>query len=202
MKPPRVIAVSKKQPTEKIRSLHNLGLKCFAENYLQEALLKKSQLVDLDISWHFIGQIQSKKIKDLVGNFDLIHSVTRISELEKMSLVAGEKNIQQDFLVQINIADEETKQGVKTNELQNFVDEAQKFLHLRLSGLMVFPPLCQTGEESLQWFAKGQAFFQEHQKRIGPSFKHLSMGTSGDFHLAYRKGATDLRIGESLLGSR
>ena len=199
---PRIVAVSKKQPESKIRELNDLGVIDFAENYLQEALLKIESLKKLNLRWHFIGQIQSKKIKDIVGRFDLIHSVCRVSELEKMSLIAAENNVIQDFLIQINIANESTKSGVKPGELDAFVAEAVKINHLNLKGLMIFPPLSDSEEESLKWFSQGQDLFLKYQKQLGEEFCHLSMGTSGDFHLAVRQGSTDLRIGEILMGSR
>lgn len=199
---PNIIAVSKKQPVDKIKVLYGLGLNHFAENYLQEALLKQEQLKQLAIYWHYIGRIQSKKIKNIVGAFDLIHTVSRISEIEKISLVAEQKKIKQKFLVQINIAGEETKQGFTEQEVRASIKAINQFSHTKLCGMMVFPPIESSEEATARWFQKSQALFQGLQNQVGEHFQQLSMGTSGDFPLATRFGATDLRIGESLMGTR
>lgn len=197
-----VLAVSKRQPVEKIRLLFGLGLHDFAENYLQEALSKQEQLKDLNIRWHYIGQLQSKKIKDVVGVFQLIHTVCRVRELEKIQSVCETKNCDQDVLIQINIANEDSKQGVTLDELSELVEAFTKTPNVHLKGFMVFPPPIAEEGGSLKWFEKSFEIYKSYQEKLGPTICHLSMGTSGDFLEAYRCGATDLRIGESLMGPR
>lgn len=197
---PLLLAVAKKQPAEKIRDLYQLGQRDFAENYLQEALAKQKDLQDLGIHWHFIGPLQSKKIKEIVGRFHLIHTVSRKVELEKMSDVARAKQVTQNFLVQVNIANEPSKRGVAPNDLSNFLSVCQSFPKLNLRGLMFFPPLEDDEAESIKWFEKAKKLFDANGSH--ENFNILSMGTSGDFALALRSGSTLVRIGEALFGPR
>ena len=199
---PTVIAVSKRQPVEKIRELYDLGQRDFGENYLSEALDKQSQLQDLDIRWHFIGNIQSKKIKDMVGNFNLIHSVSRLKEAEGIALASQKNNLVQDVLMQVNIAGEDSKQGFSPQETKRAAIAMRDLIGLRLIGMMIFPPQSQTQAESQHWFDQGRLLFEQIKSVIGPQFERLSMGTSGDYLLALSRGATDIRIGERLLGPR
>jgi PLP dependent protein len=199
---PRIVAVSKKQSIDKIIKLNEMGITDFAENYLQEALIKIQQLKDLSIKWHFIGKIQSNKIKDIVGNFYLIQSVSTLAEAQKISNIASEKNLNQKILMQVNLANETTKQGFLLEDLLVSLNEIIKLKNIQLIGMMVFPPLSETESETLKWFNQSFQLFNQLKSQLGPEFKHLSMGTSQDYHLAVRSGATDLRLGECLLGSR
>lgn len=200
---PTVIAVSKKQPIEKIKEMYSLGIKDFGENYVQESLEKKSALNDLGIFWHYIGAIQSKKLKDIVGQFHLIHSVSREVELQKISQIAQEKNITQKILVQLNIAKEETKSGVFPKDFSSFCQAANQQKGIQLCGMMVFPPLEDSDEKSRVWFEQSKEIFDQVASELkSDSWTILSMGTSSDFPQAYDCGATHLRIGESLMGPR
>ncbi len=199
---PTILAVSKRQSVEKIKALADMGIEDFGENYLQEALDKKQELKDLPIRWHFIGQLQRKKIKDIVGEFYLIQTVARKVELEKIAQVAAEKACTQNVLIQVNIASEDSKQGVLTSDLAELVEAAIKTPRVNLQGLMFFPPLTDNESEALVWFEKCAQVFKNCQKHNPENFQTLSMGTSQDFPLALRKGATLLRLGEVLLGPR
>ena len=200
---PRIIAVSKKQPISKIQELYQLGIRDFGENYIQEALEKMKALSTLNIRWHYLGQVQSKKIKDIVGRFHLIHSVARLSEVEKISQVAWSLGSEQNVLVQVNIAREVSKQGVPVEDLPEFLKKSQEFRSVHILGLMIFPPQTQDQVQALKWFSKASELFQQMKEKTGGvHFCHLSMGTSGDFQWAVRKGATDIRIGEALMGPR
>lgn len=198
----RLVAVSKRQNVEKIRALFALGQKDFAENYLQEALEKQAQLQELNLNWHYVGRIQSKKIKDMVGRFVLIHSVSRWKEMEIMSVAAQEVNLKQDILLQVNIAEESSKQGFSHKEVIEVTSQATSLVGVQLRGLMVFPPLSSDPKQTESYFAQGQQLFRQLQKHYGQGFDRLSMGTSRDYLLALRQGATDIRVGESLMGAR
>lgn len=202
LKNPIVVAVSKKQPISKIEKLYHLGVHDFGENYLQEALEKIEIFKGLDIHWHFIGALQSKKIKEVVRHFQWIHTVSRFSEIEKIAKVAKELGKNPNVLIQVNLAGESSKQGISPDELEEMIKVSLAFPSVKLRGLMFFPPLSDLEEESLYWFAKGKELFDRFQPEGGSSFDSLSMGTSSDYHLAYRSGATHLRIGESLMGLR
>ena len=199
---PLLVAVSKKQPIEKIEILYNEGVKDFGENYLQEALVKQDQLKHLNIRWHYIGQLQTKKIKDIVGNFDLIQTVCREEEIIKISNIARKKEITQKILIQINLAREETKQGVSIEELDPLVQLAQASSNIELCGFMVFPPLENRKEDSMKWFSRATSLFASYKKRLSGDFRILSMGTSGDYTLALDSGSNLIRLGEVLMGPR
>ncbi len=199
---PTILAVSKRQSVEKIKALADMGIEDFGENYLQEALDKKQELKDLGLRWHFIGQLQRKKIKDMVGEFYLIQTLSRKAELEKMVQVADDKKCTQNVLIQVNIANEESKQGVSAADLAELVKATIEAPRVNLQGLMFFPPLADNEAQALEWFEKCTQVFINCQKQDPENFKILSMGTSQDFPLALRKGATLLRLGEVLLGPR
>ena len=198
----RIIAVSKKQPISKIQELYRLGIRDFGENYLQEALEKMHWLQNMDIRWHYLGQLQSKKIKDIVERFYLIQTVARLNEMEKISQLAQDRGAKQRVLVQVNIAREISKQGVDPGDLSDFLKESLKFKAVQLEGLMVFPPKAKNEAQALRWFSKASDLFEQMKVQMGASFCRLSMGTSGDFQWALKSGATDIRLGEVLMGPR
>ena len=202
MPQPRIIAVSKKQPLSKIQELYELGIRDFGENHVREALEKMRSLSNLDIRWHYLGEVQSKKIKDMVGRFYLIHSVARLSEVEKISKVAGNLGLRQKVLLQVNIAREDSKRGVLVENLPDFLEKSLTFKAVEILGLMVFPPQAVNQKQALHWFSKAFELFQQMKQKTDIQFCRLSMGTSGDFQWAVRKGATDIRIGEALMGPR
>ncbi len=199
---PTILAVSKKQSAEKVESLFDLGIKDFGENYIQEALAKKQALKQLPIRWHFIGQLQRKKIKDIVGEFYLIQTVSRVVELQKISEVASDKGCVQKVLIQVNVANEDSKQGVSLADLEKLVELAIQASNIELLGFMFFPPLSESEPETLEWFEKCSTLFRNWQSKYPDSFVTLSMGTSHDYPLALRKGATMVRLGECLMGPR
>jgi len=194
--------VSKRQSEETIRLAHSLGLRDFGENYLQEAVEKIQNLKDLEIQWHFIGQLQRKKLKDIVGVFDWIHSVDRLEVAEKISELATSKGIHQKVLVQVNIAEETSKGGVPPDLFANFLKDVIARPGLDVRGVMVFPPPLSEGEMTKDWYAMGHELLQFGQTQAGKTFDTLSMGTSSDYLKAAKAGATMLRLGEVLLGSR
>lgn len=199
---PRIIAVSKRQPQSKIQDLFQLGIKDFAENYLQEAKVKIENFKNLNITWHYIGRLQKKKIKDIVGKFEWIHTLDRIDVAEKISEHAVKLNIQQKVLVQVNIAEEESKQGVKPGDFVEFIENVKRLKNIDTKGIMVFPPLCDSESESLDWFERGRNLILGLPPETLPQSPVLSMGTSNDYHLAIQKGGNFLRVGESLMGAR
>lgn len=199
---PTIIAVSKRQDVQKIRDMYELGVRDFAENYWQEAKDKIETLKNLNIRWHYIGQLQKKKVKDIVGRFEFIHSLDREDIAEKMSDKCSELGIEQKVFIQVNIAGEMSKLGLKPEEALIFVHKLSQYKNLKVCGLMVFPPLCKTDEDNLKWFSEGKKLFELLKEHCDENFQYLSMGTSQNYHLAVREGANMLRIGESLMGLR
>lgn len=198
-----ILAVSKKQPIEKIYEAIKLGQKDFGENYLQEALEKMEQLKEENIDWHFIGRIQTNKINKMVGAFTFIHSVDRLEILEKISQISKQKNIMQKVFLQINIGEEITKGGFhESNFVENWPALAS-LPHVQICGLMTLPPLCTDPEEARPYFKKLRQMQEKIKKsRSSHPLSELSMGTSHDFREAIEEGATWLRIGTSLFGAR
>jgi len=206
----KLLAVSKLQTVEKIREAYAAGLRNFAENYAQEALDKQEQMTDLkDLTWHFIGRIQSNKVKMLAGRFWLVHSVESAKVVDFFNRVGGEAGQAQNILLQYNVAGEESKGGAAgLAELMTTVDLAIQHENIRVHGLMVMPPQTYEAESVRPFFKKAREVLQQIRDRVGPEAlaKHplneLSMGTSQDFEVAIEEGATWIRLGTDVFGAR
>lgn len=191
-----LLAVSKLQSSEKIRTLFKLGQTAFAENYIQEALEKIESLKDLKISWHFIGAIQKNKVKFLQKNFAYIHSVDSLELAQKISVKACEIDHVQKVFLQMNLANEISKSGMSTTDLKSSWSEFQKLAGIEIVGLMTMPPAENEAE-------KNRIYFKE-LKRLGDQLNlhEFSMGTSQDYEVALAEGSTWIRIGTILFGDR
>lgn len=202
----KLLSVSKKQSAEKIRAAFEAGQIDFGENYVQEAELKHLELVDLPITWHFIGKLQKNKVKDVVGKYELIHSVDSLSLAEKISQKAKEKNINQKILIEVNIGDELSKTGFSQLELLEQFNLLTKLPHLVLSGLMILPPMRENVEEMRPFFKELRSLFEILKNRLIEAEKgqwlYLSMGTSHDYEVAIQEGANIVRIGTAIFGER
>lgn len=202
----KLLAVSKLQPDVKIREVFNFGQRLFGENYVQEFLKKKNDLADLSIDWHFIGQLQTNKVKQIAGGCGLIHSIDSIKLLEKLSsaLAAGEVKSPQKILLQVNLSGEDSKAGFTENEILNLEDRLWNLPQVEVSGLMTLPPLQNEASENRIYFKKLRLLFEKLNQSL-PSDKRLielSMGTSHDFHIALEEGASIVRVGTVLFGER
>lgn len=200
----KILAVSKLQPVEKIRRLHANGHTYFAENYVQEALLKQDMLKELDIEWHFIGSLQKNKVKSVVGKFTLIHSVDSFELAKVISAYAEKVHTTQKVLIQVNLAHEISKGGFDRESFLLHWPEISGFPGLEITGLMTMPPLTDDPEDVRPYFRELRELQIELQKR-GTSRHHLqelSMGTSHDYHVAIEEGATIVRLGTILFGER
>ncbi len=203
----KILAVSKLQPTQKIRDLHQEGQRLFGENYVQEALTKQSELADLSntadsqIQWHLIGHLQSKKLNQVLGRFELIHSMDSLELLEKMNRKCQELSLKQKVLLQVNLAKEETKGGFLESELDQVLPKLKVLHSIQVCGLMTMPPLFEEANLSRPFFKR---LFQINSQIIQdfPNSTELSMGTSSDFLVAAEEGATIVRIGTILFGER
>jgi pyridoxal phosphate enzyme (YggS family) len=198
----RLVAVSKLQPPEKIRALYDEGQRIFAENYVQEALTKIETLKDLsEIQWHFIGSLQKNKVKMVIGNFELIHSVDSFGLAEVISKIAGQRNVTQRILMQVNLSGEESKGGFDPLEVAEALPNIAALPNTLLTGFMTMPPLFDDAEKSRPFF-KELCQLKEKYKKTYPSLTELSMGTSHDYSVAVEEGATLIRIGTLLFGER
>lgn len=205
-----LLAVSKFQSLHKIREAYDHGQRHFAENYVQEALMKIEQLESLSIQWHFIGRIQSNKVKFLPGKFDFIHSVDRASTADALNRQVIKMGLKQrpSIFLQYNVAQETSKGGGDEIEIENLVKFIGQLPQVRMVGLMVMPPLATEAAAARPHFAAAREFLQSLRASL-PSevlaqhpLDQLSMGTSHDFEVAIEEGATWVRVGSEIFGSR
>jgi pyridoxal phosphate enzyme (YggS family) len=197
-----VVAASKTFPAEVLREAYGAGVREFGENYVQEALEKLPEL-PADVCWHLIGHLQSNKARQVAGRFGLIHSVDSVHlarELDKQAAKAGSR---QDVLVQVNIADEETKSGLAPDEVLDAVGEVAQLAHLRVRGLMTIGPMVTNAEDARPVFAQLRELRDRAQSRLPDlPLRELSMGMTGDFETAIEEGATLVRVGRAIFGER
>ena len=199
----RLVAVSKTKPAAAIADAFACGQRIFGENYVQELVGKQGELTQ-DISWHFIGSLQSNKGRQIAGRVDLIHSVDRLSLAREIDRQWGALGKFCDILVQVNISREETKGGTSSEELLDLVREVARLPHLRVRGLMTMPPFFDDPEGARPYFRRLRELAGEVAAAAiaGVEMRELSMGMSGDFEAAIEEGATLVRVGSALFGER
>jgi pyridoxal phosphate enzyme (YggS family) len=196
----RLVAVSKGQSQEKILDALDAGHNIFGENYLQEAIDKQKSLTDHKIEWHFIGPIQSNKCKLIAENFSWVHSVDRIKVANKLNNSLKEKTLL-NVCMQVNISNEDSKSGLKINEIDSLAEHINSLDKLTLRGLMAIPS--NTGnDEILKNEYKQLKVLYENLKKKYLSVDTLSMGMSNDYLLAIKNGSNLVRIGSKIFGKR
>lgn len=194
-----VIGASKTQSIQSIRQAYEGGITNFGENYLQEAEKKISQLPS-DITWHFIGAIQSKKSKKIARMFDWVHTIDRV-EIAQLLNSARPKELEKlNVCVQVNLDREESKSGINLEEVDNFLLEIESLDNLTVRGLMVIPKPKDNERQRLS-FKKIKNKFNELKKNYN-ELDTLSMGMSADHQEAIAEGSTMIRIGTNLFGPR
>lgn len=200
-----LLAVSKGQPAEAIQNAYQQGQRHFGENYLQEALEKQQQLSELtNITWHFIGPIQSNKTRKVAENFDWVHSVDRIKVAERLNKLRNGHPIPLNVCLQVNINSEESKSGLLVNEIEAVAHIVAKLPNLKLRGLMAIPKNNQSDREQHASF-KAVAHLLSNLRNSSPqlaTLDTLSMGMSADLEAAIAEGATIIRIGTAIFGPR
>lgn len=199
----RLVAVSKTKPASQIEEAARAGQQLFGESYVQEFTDKREQ-VRLPVTWHFIGHLQSNKVKYLRGNVSMIHSVDRLSlaqEIDRQWQKIGETV---DILLQVNLADEESKSGATEEAAEDLARRLATLPHLRLRGLMTLPPYCENPEDVRPYFAQLRHLSERIAALNLPDvhMTELSMGMSHDFEVAVEEGATLVRIGTAIFGER
>lgn len=199
-----LIGVSKRKPAVLIQNAIDAGHRDFGENYIQEAIEKIDELGKENACWHFIGHLQSNKAKFAVKYFDLIHTVDKVKLAREINKQAAKINKVQDILLQINIAQEETKSGASAAQVIDIVREISQFDHISLKGLMCMPPFFDDPEQAREYFKAVKQISLDIQKEDldNVSMTHLSMGMSNDFAVAVEEGATMVRVGTAIFGSR
>lgn len=187
-----LIAVTKNVPMESIREAYNLGLRDFGESRLQEALPKIEKLPK-DITWHFIGTMQSNKARRIASEFPVIHTLCKASQL--IEIAKAGRVI--DGLIEINVANEPQKAGISYEGLDEFVRQVLTCREVRLRGLMTIGPVTNEPEVARQYFRR-----LKDGLRWIPGGDWLSMGMSDDFEVAIQEGSTHIRVGSALFGER
>ena len=199
----RLVAVSKVKPAELIEEAWHSGQQLFGESYAQEFQEKEPQ-VQAPVIWHFIGGLQSNKVKYLRGRVAMIHSVDRLSLAEEIDHQWGKLNRSVEVLLQVNIGDEASKSGCTPEELSELIAAIARLPHLRIRGLMCLPPYSDDPEEVRPYFRQLRELAEQIKKLHipGVEMRELSMGMSGDFEVAVEEGATLVRIGTAIFGER
>jgi pyridoxal phosphate enzyme (YggS family) len=193
-----LLAVSKTKPAQAVREAHAAGIVDFGENYLQEALDKQAQLVDLPLCWHFIGPIQSNKTRAIAEHFDWVHSVDRLKIAQRLSEQRPADLPALNICIQVNVSGEATKSGCTAEDLPALAAAIAQLPHLRLCGLMAIPE--PSDDPAIQEAAF--ATVRDLQARLDLPLDTLSMGMSHDLEPAIAQGATWVRIGTALFGAR
>jgi len=202
-----LVAVSKTKPVEAIKELYDLGHRDFGENYVQELVEKQEQLPK-DIRWHFIGHLQSNKVKYIAPFVHLVHGVDSFKLLQQINREAKKHNRSIDVLLQVHIAEEETKFGLDENELHHLLhtnsDELHKLTNTTIKGLMGMASFTDDIENIRREFRHLKSLFDKYvQSQIQNSkFEILSMGMSSDYVIAIEEGSNMVRIGSLIFGER
>ena len=196
----KLVAVSKKKSWEDVLEAYENGISDFGENYLQESLEKISKLKDLKINWHFIGNIQSNKCEEIAKNFDWVHTIDRLKVARLIDKYCPEdKSIK--CLIQINIDDEESKSGIRVEEVEIFLKELSSLKKIKICGLMIIPnPNVELSD--LQQTFKNIKMLADRLNENYENLTEISMGMSRDFELAIKEGSTIVRLGETIFGAR
>jgi len=200
----RLVAVSKTFPIDAVRAAYDAGQRDFGENRVQEALQKIAGSTDLSIRWHLLGHLQTNKARKAAPAFAMIQSVDGVELLEKLDRGAEESGRAPELLIQVDLAGEATKHGVPPGEVPRLFDAAAACRAARVVGLMTLPPVPERPEDARPWFRRLRELRDEWQAGGVPEgmLRELSMGMSGDFDVAVQEGATMVRVGTAIFGSR
>jgi len=200
----KLIAVSKTFPAHAVRAAAAAGQIHFGENRVQEAEQKRGDTRDLPLVWHLIGHLQANKAKKAVAEFDVIHSVDSADLVRKLDAAAAAAGRRVTLLAQADLAGEATKHGAREDELLSIFQAAASCTAIRMSGLMIIPPAVQNPEDARPWFKK----LRDVRDRLAAAgiapghLTDLSMGMSHDYEIAVEEGATMVRVGTAIFGTR
>ena len=198
-----LIAVSKTKPVEMIHEVLECGVQNFGENWVQE-LREKTDLITKPIQWHLIGHLQRNKVKYIVDRVAMIHSVDSYRLAEQIDVEAKKKGITVNVLIEVNVAEEESKFGLSLDGVEELVREIAKLQNVKVKGLMTIAPFVANPEENRLIFRKlRQLSVDINSKNIdNVDMDELSMGMTNDFEVAIEEGATMIRVGTAIFGKR
>jgi pyridoxal phosphate enzyme (YggS family) len=196
----KLVAVSKTVEVARIKEAIEAGVSILGENYVQEAQ-KKIEALGKPVSWHFIGHLQSNKVRDAVRLFDVIHSIDSIPLAEELNRRAEQPDRVIKVMIEVNLSKEATKFGTDEEKVLNLAKRIQSSKHLSLEGLMTMPPYFDSPEMSRPYYVALREL-KERMTKEGIPMKELSMGMSNDFEIAIEEGATYVRVGTAIFGPR
>ena len=194
----QVVAASKYANASQIKETFDAGVRIFGENRVQNLLEKQEQLKDLPIRWHFIGNLQTNKVKKVVGKVELIQSVGSLKLAHEINKRALNVSIVQPILMQVNISMEESKSGVKPSESLQIAKDIANLEGIKLKGLMSIAPFAEDEEILVEHFSLSKKIFDDIHRELGRGFDLLSMGMSNDYELALAYGSNMVRIGSAI----
>lgn len=200
-----LIAVTKQVPVAAMREAYSAGVRNFGESRVQEAANKQAQLQDLtDITWHFIGSLQSNKAKKALEQFQWIHSLDSLKLAQRLNQVAQQMNLKPQVCLQVKMKSDPNKSGWNVPEILTDLSELNECKCLQIQGLMTIPPLGLNETEIFSVFEATRELATKIQQQNWPhiQMQQLSMGMSGDYQLAVKAGATMVRLGRTLFGER
>lgn len=198
---PRLVAVSKTRSEQAIREAAESGLREFGENYLQEAIPKIEGLADLNLTWHFIGSIQSNKTADIARNFDWVHTIEREKIARRLSESRPDNLPPLSLLIQVNIDEEESKAGVSAEEIFELAERIQDLPRVKLRGLMAIPKPRADFEAQLSIYQQMKHLYDQLKQQYA-EIDTLSLGMSSDLEAAVQAGSSLVRIGTDIFGAR
>lgn len=198
-----LIAVSKTKPVSLIEEAYDCDIRDFGENKVQE-INEKYPVMNKDIRWHLIGHLQRNKVKYIIDKVALIHSVDSVRLAEQIQHEAEKANVIMDILVQVNVANEDTKFGLKPEETEDVIRTISKFPNIRIKGLMTIAPFTDNPEDNRPYFKnlKQLAVDIEEKNIDNVTMDCLSMGMTGDYQVAIEEGSTMVRVGTGIFGER
>ena len=199
----KLIAVSKTKPVEALREAYEAGCRDFGENKVQEIMDKIDQLPN-DIRWHMIGHLQTNKVKYIIDKVYMIHSVDSFKLAEVISKEAVKKNVTIKILLEVNVAEEESKFGTTTNSAYELYEQVSQLPNIEICGLMTIAPYTVDAEENRQYFVELRQLSVDLKAKYtdNNSMSELSMGMTGDYQVAIEEGATMVRVGTGIFGVR
>lgn len=198
-----LIAVSKTKPVEMLQEIYDQNIRNFGENKVQE-MCDKMEVLPKDIKWHMIGHLQTNKIKYIIGKTELIHSVDSLHLAQEISKQAVKHDVQTDILIEINIANEQTKFGIDAGDTIRLVREIAALPNIHIKGLMTIAPFVENPEDNRLYFRRIHQLSVDITKENidNVNMDILSMGMTGDYMVAIEEGATMVRVGTGIFGER
>ena len=200
-----LVAATKVQTSETIRNAIKAGITVCGENRVQELVAHLEDNAYEGAKVHFIGHLQTNKVKFVVGKVDMIESIDSLRLMDAVEKQAAKVDVVQDILLEVNIGDEESKGGAAIDEIMVLANHAMECPHLRLRGVMCIPPATASDEENRGFFRETYQLFVDMKEKLGdnnPNIDCISMGMSGDYPLAIEGGSTMVRVGTALFGAR